>query len=101
MGVIGRLAKWGLRLAVVVLALTVGAVMYLSDANLRLYGQGRALAAPVDAILVLGGGVDGAGEIHHRAGCQHQHEHTQPEPPFHQPADHSHSMVPGGFEVTS
>ena len=59
MGVIGRLVKWGLRLGVVVLALTVGAVMYFSNANLRLYGQGRALAAPVDAILVLGGGIDG------------------------------------------
>ncbi len=57
MGVIGRLVKWGLRLGVAVLALTVGAVLYFSDANLRLYGQG--LEAPVDAILVLGGGIDG------------------------------------------
>ncbi len=59
MGVIGRLVKWALRLGVVVLALTVGAVLYFSDANLRLHGGGRALAAPVDAILVLGGGIDG------------------------------------------
>jgi uncharacterized SAM-binding protein YcdF (DUF218 family) len=59
MGVIGRLVKWGLRLGVVVLALTAGAVMYFSDANLQTHGEGRALAAPVDAILVLGGGVDG------------------------------------------
>jgi uncharacterized SAM-binding protein YcdF (DUF218 family) len=59
MGVIGRLVKWALRLGVAVLALTAGAVMYFSDANLRLYGGGRALEAPVDAILVLGGGIDG------------------------------------------
>jgi len=61
MGVIGRLVRWGLRLGVVVLALTAGAVMYFSGANLRTYGGGRALAAPVEAILVLGGGVDGDG----------------------------------------
>jgi uncharacterized SAM-binding protein YcdF (DUF218 family) len=59
MGVILRLVKWALRLGVAVLALTVGAVLYFSDANLRLYGQGRALETPVDAILVLGGGIDG------------------------------------------
>ena len=63
MGVIGRLVKWAFRLGVAVLALTVGAVLYLSDANLRDYGQGRALEAPVDAILVLGGGVDGDGVL--------------------------------------
>ncbi len=63
MGVIARLVKWGLRLGVVVLALTAGAVMYFSHANLRLYGAGRALAAPVDAILVLGGGIDGDGVL--------------------------------------
>ncbi|MEE8455068.1 MAG: YdcF family protein [Limibaculum sp.] len=63
MGVIGRLVKWGLRLGVVVLALTTGAVMYFSGANLQTYGEGRALAAPVDAILVLGGGVDGDGVL--------------------------------------
>ena len=59
MGVIGRLVKWGIRLGLAVLLLTVGAVMYFSDANMRLYGQGRGLEAPVDAILVLGGGIDG------------------------------------------
>jgi len=63
MGVIGRLLKWGLRLGVVVLALTTGAVMYFSDVNLQTYGGGRGLAAPVDAILVLGGGVDGDGVL--------------------------------------
>ncbi len=61
MGVIGRLVKWGLRLGVVVLALTIGVVLYLSDVNLRLYGHG--LEAPVDAILVLGGGIDGDGVL--------------------------------------
>ena len=63
MGVIGRLVRWGLRLGVVVLALTAGAVMYFSSANLQTYGEGRALAAPADAILVLGGGVDGDGVL--------------------------------------
>jgi uncharacterized SAM-binding protein YcdF (DUF218 family) len=37
--------------------------LYSSNANLRLYGEGRGLPAPVDAILVLGGGVDGDGVI--------------------------------------
>ena len=63
MGVIGRLLKWGLRLGLAVLALTTAAVMYFSDANLQTYGGGRGLAAPVDAILVLGGGVDGDGVL--------------------------------------
>ena len=66
MGVIGRtygsvlvVFRWCFGGALVVLIATIGAVLYFSDANLRLYGQGRALAAPVDAILVLGGGIDG------------------------------------------
>ena len=63
MGMIGRLIKWGLPLGIAVLALTVVAVLYMSDANLRLYGKGRGLEAPVDAILVLGGGVDGDGVL--------------------------------------
>ena len=63
MGVIGRLLKWGLRLGLAVLALTTAAVMYFSDANLQTYGGGRGLAGPVDAILVLGGGVDGDGVL--------------------------------------
>jgi uncharacterized SAM-binding protein YcdF (DUF218 family) len=58
MRVIRRLAKWGLRLGIAVLAVTVAAVLYLSDANWRDYGEGRGLDAPVDAVLVLGGGVD-------------------------------------------
>ncbi|MHA1528606.1 MAG: YdcF family protein [Alphaproteobacteria bacterium] len=63
MGMIVRLVKRGLWLGLAVLALTIGAVMYFSDANLKTYGQGRALAEPVDAILVLGGGVDGDGVL--------------------------------------
>jgi len=63
MGVIGRLLKWGLRLGLAVLALTIGAVMYFSSANLQTYGGGRTLAAPVDAILVLGAGIDGDGVL--------------------------------------
>lgn len=63
MGVSLRLIKWALSLGAVVLALTAGAVLYFSDANLRLYGQGRGLEGPVDAILVLGGGVDGDGVL--------------------------------------
>jgi uncharacterized SAM-binding protein YcdF (DUF218 family) len=60
---IGSLVKWALRIGIAVLVLTIGAVMFLSDSNLRRYGDGRALTAPVDAILVLGGGVDGDGVL--------------------------------------
>jgi uncharacterized SAM-binding protein YcdF (DUF218 family) len=63
MGMIGRLVKRALWLGVVVLGLTIMAVLYFSNANMRLYGQGRGLEAPVDAILVLGGGVDGDGVL--------------------------------------
>ncbi len=70
MGVIGRtyggvlvVFRWCFGGVLVVLIATIGAVLYFSDANLRLYGQGRALAAPVDAILVLGGGIDGDGVL--------------------------------------
>jgi uncharacterized SAM-binding protein YcdF (DUF218 family) len=56
---IGRLVKWGFRLGLAVLLLTAGAVLFLSDRNFKLYGEGRGLEAPVDAILVLGGGIDG------------------------------------------
>jgi uncharacterized SAM-binding protein YcdF (DUF218 family) len=61
MGVIGRLIKWAFRLGVVVVALTVGVVLYLSDTNLQTHGRGP--DAPVEAILVLGGGVDGDGVL--------------------------------------
>jgi uncharacterized SAM-binding protein YcdF (DUF218 family) len=60
---IGRLLRRGAWLATAVLVVTCGAVMYISDRNLRLYGQGRGLEAPVDAILVLGAGVDGDGVL--------------------------------------
>ena len=63
MGVIGALIKWGVRLGSLVLALTIGAVMYFSHANLKTYGEGRGLDAPVDAVLVLGGGIDGDGVL--------------------------------------
>jgi uncharacterized SAM-binding protein YcdF (DUF218 family) len=59
MGMIGRLVKWGCRLGLAVLLLTAGAVLFLSNRNFQLYGEGRGLEAPVDAILVLGGGIDG------------------------------------------
>jgi uncharacterized SAM-binding protein YcdF (DUF218 family) len=58
-----RLVKWALWIGIVILALTIGAVMYFSATNLRLYGDGHALTIPVDAVLVLGGGVDGDGVL--------------------------------------
>jgi uncharacterized SAM-binding protein YcdF (DUF218 family) len=63
MGVIGRLLRRALWTGVAVLALTTGAVLYLSDANMRAYGDGRGLDEPVDVVLVLGGGHDGDGLI--------------------------------------
>ncbi|HUF86841.1 MAG TPA: YdcF family protein [Thermohalobaculum sp.] len=59
MGVIRRLVRWAAGLGLAVLAVTVAAVIYLSDRNMQRYGDGRGLAAPVDAILVLGAGIDG------------------------------------------
>ena len=61
MGVTGRLVKWTFRLGVVVVVVTIGAVLYMSDANLQTHGPGP--DGPVEAILVLGGGVDGDGVI--------------------------------------
>ncbi len=55
--------RWCLGSFLVVLILTIGAVMYFSWANLRDYGAGRVFEAPVDAIVVLGGGVDGDGVL--------------------------------------
>jgi len=63
MGVTRSLARWALRLGFGVLVATVIAVLYFSHANFRRYGDGRALDAPVDAVLVLGGGVDGDGVL--------------------------------------
>lgn len=64
MGVTRRLRR-GLRRLVVfgcaVLAVTVAAVVWFSSRNLEAHGEGRGLAAPVDALIVLGGGVDGDG----------------------------------------
>ena len=58
MGVIRWLLRWGLRAGVVVLGLTIAAVLYISNENLHRYGG---LPEPVDAIVVLGGGVDADG----------------------------------------
>jgi len=63
MGVILRLVRGLVWLAVVVLALTTAAVVYCSDVNLAAYGDGRGLTDPVDAILVLGASIDGDGVI--------------------------------------
>ena len=63
MGVIRRSVNWSIRLGTLVLLLTTGAVLYFSDRNLRAYEDGHASEAPFDAILVLGGGVDGDGVI--------------------------------------
>lgn len=52
-----RLAVFGCT----VLAATVVAVLWFSSRNLDTHGEGRGLAAPVDALIVLGGGVDGDG----------------------------------------
>jgi len=63
MGVIGRLARRAALLGVAVLAVTVVAVLYLSDRHMELHGHGRSLAEPVDAAIVLGAAVDGDGVL--------------------------------------
>ena len=63
MGVVRRLLRLGVLLAAIVLAVTVAAVLYLSDRHLRLHGQGRSLQAPVDAAIVLGAAVDPDGML--------------------------------------
>ena len=63
MGVIRRLVKWTAGLGIALLAVMVAAVLYASDSNMRHYGNGRDLALPVDAIVVLGSGVDGDGVL--------------------------------------
>ena len=63
MGVARRLLRLGTGLAVIVLATTVAAVLYFSDRNLRLYGEGRSLEKPVDAVIVLSASVDGDGML--------------------------------------
>lgn len=63
MGVIGRLARRAILLGAAVLAVTVAAVVYASERNFDRYGPGMTLASPVDAIIVLGGGVDPDGVL--------------------------------------
>jgi uncharacterized SAM-binding protein YcdF (DUF218 family) len=63
MGVAGRLVKWAVGIGVAVLAITVAAVMYASERNMKHHGNGRGLARPVDAIIVLGSGTDGDGVL--------------------------------------
>ena len=63
MGVVRRPLRLGVWLVLGVLVLTLAAVVYFSDRNLRLHGNGRSLEAPVDAAIVLGGGVDPDGVL--------------------------------------
>lgn len=58
--------RWMRRLTVLglaVLLVSVVAVLILSHVNLKRYGSGQGLDGPVDAILVLGGGIDGDGVL--------------------------------------
>ena len=57
MGVAARLAKRAVALGLAVLGLTIAAVVFVSDRNLETHGQGRTIESPVDAIVVLGGGL--------------------------------------------
>ena len=63
MGVIARLLGWGIRLGLVAFVLTFAAVAYLSWDMATDRAGAAALARPVDAVIVLGGGVDGDGRI--------------------------------------
>ncbi|MGF1503395.1 MAG: YdcF family protein [Paracoccaceae bacterium] len=63
MGVIWWILRWGVRLGLVVLALTFGAVLWTSADVRQATEEGRALAAPVDAVIVLGAGVEGDGRL--------------------------------------
>ena len=63
MGVILGWIRRALVLGLAVLLTTVAAVMYSSDANMARHGNGAGLDRPVDAILVLGGGIDGDGVL--------------------------------------
>jgi uncharacterized SAM-binding protein YcdF (DUF218 family) len=58
-----RLLIWLVRLGLAVWLATTAAVMYFSHANLAEHGGGDSLEAPVDALLVLGGGTDGDGVL--------------------------------------
>lgn len=57
MGVVWRLARRTAIVALALLAATIVAVVYHTDRHLELHGEGRALSGPVDAIIVLGGGI--------------------------------------------
>lgn len=63
MGVSWRWLRRLLLLGLAVWALTVAAVLWLSDRALDRHADGRALPAPVDAAIVLGGGIDGDGVL--------------------------------------
>lgn len=58
MGVVGRLAKWAAGLGLALLAVTAAAVSWCAERNAELHRPAQALTDPVDAIIVLGGGVD-------------------------------------------
>ena len=61
MGMILRLARWGLWIGIVVWGLTTAVVLYLSGENAARHSVDKGLSQPVDAVLVLGGGIDGDG----------------------------------------
>ena len=63
MGMIMRLFKWLFRIGVGVLAVTLAAVVYFSGEARSTHLNGASLAQPVDAIIVLGGGVEGDGRL--------------------------------------
>ena len=63
MGVAGRLTRRVIQLGLALLALSVAAVLYFAERNMEHHGDGRSLEAPIDAIIVLGGGADGDGAV--------------------------------------
>jgi uncharacterized SAM-binding protein YcdF (DUF218 family) len=56
-------ARWGVRIGVAVFALTLAAVVTLATEMRTDHLDGAALSAPVDALIVLGGRVDGDGRL--------------------------------------
>ncbi|WP_285669486.1 YdcF family protein [Paralimibaculum aggregatum] len=62
---IGRTLRWGLRLGLAVLLVTLAAVIWADRATLSETLDGAALSAPVDAAIVLGAGVSGDGRLHY------------------------------------
>jgi len=63
MGVIGRLIGRALVLGLAVLALTLAAVLFTTHQYRAAHMMGAGLDAPVEAIIVLGGGVEGDGRL--------------------------------------